>query len=110
MVDAVFRLTVLGVLVLAAVNAVQAAALLLRLVRHVGRRQPNYGLGLWLPLFTSPEDVREWWRAWRAMLRPAPALVALRADARQVIVRHVYLALLSQTWAIAVSAITPRLV
>jgi hypothetical protein len=109
MVDAIFRLTVLGVLALATVNAVQAAVLLLRLVRHVGRRQPSYGLGLWLPLFTSLDDMRDWLKAWRSVLRPEPALVALRADARQVIVRHVYLALLSQTWAVAVSAIAPRL-
>jgi hypothetical protein len=109
MVDAIFRLTVLGVVVLATVNAVQTGAVLVRLVRHVGRRHPHYGLGLWLPLFTSVDDVRGWLQAWRGVLRPEPALVALRADARQVIVRHVYLALLSQTWAVAVSAIAPRL-
>jgi hypothetical protein len=109
MVDAIFRLTVLGVLALAALNAVQAASVLVRLARHVGRRHPHYGLGLWVPLFTSLDDARDWLEAWRTVLRPAPALVALRADARQVIVRHVYLALLSQTWAVAVSAIAPRL-
>jgi hypothetical protein len=109
MVDAIFRLTVLGVVVLATVNAVQTGAVLVRLVRHVGRRHPHYGLGLWLPLFTSVDDVRGWLQAWRGVLRPEPALVALRADARQVIVRHVYLVLLSQTWAVAVSAIAPRL-
>jgi hypothetical protein len=109
MVDAIFRLTVLGVLVLAAVNAVQAGAVVLRLVRHVGRRHPNYGLGLWLPTFTSVTDVRDWLKAWRGVLRPEPALVALRADARQVMGRYIYLALLSQTWAMAVSAIAPRL-
>ena len=68
-----------------------------------------YGLGLWLPIFTSLSDVRDWLSAWRGVLRPEPALVALRADARQVIGRHIYLALLSQTWAMAVSAIAPRL-
>jgi hypothetical protein len=108
MVDAIFRLTVLGVLVLVAVNAVQTGAIVVRLVRHVARRHP--GLGLWLPIFTSLDDVRDWLTAWRGVLRPEPALVALRAEARQVIGRHVYLGLLSQTWAMAVSAIAPRLV
>jgi type IV secretory pathway protease TraF len=110
MVDAIFRLTVLAVLVLAAVNAVQTAAVMIRLVRHVARRHPGYGLGLWLPIFTSTSDVRDWLAAWRAVLRPEPALVALRADTRQVIGRHIYLMLLSQTWAMAVSTIAPRLV
>ena len=109
MVDVIFRLTVLAVLALAALNAVQTGAVLVRLVRHVGRRHPNYGLRLWLPIFSSIHDVREWFEAWRRVLRPDPALVALRADARQVIGRHIYLALLSQTWAIAVSAIAPHL-
>ena len=109
MVDAIFRLTVLAVLVLAVVNAVQSAKVLYRLFRHVARRQPKYGLALWLPIFTSLSDVRAWLQAWRAVLRPDPALVALRTDARQVISRHIYLALLSQTWAMAVNAIAPRL-
>ena len=43
------------------------------------------------------------------MLRPEPALVALRTEARQVFGRHIYLALLSQTWAMAISAIGPQL-
>jgi hypothetical protein len=110
MVDVILRLTVLAVLVLVALNAVQTGLVLIRLVRHVGRRHPRYGLGLWLPIFTSLGDVRDWLRAWRGVLRPEPALVALRADARQVIGRHIYLALLSQTWAMAISSIAPRLV
>jgi hypothetical protein len=110
MVDAIFRLTVLAVLVLTALNALQTGAVVIRLVRHVARRHPRYGLRLWLPIFSSVSDVREWLNAWRGVLRPDPALVALRTDARQVIGRHVYLALLSQTWAMAVSAIAPRLV
>jgi hypothetical protein len=97
------------VLALAALNAVHTGVLLVRLVRHVGRRHPHYGLRLWLPIFSSIRDIREWLEAWRRVLRPDPALVALRADARQVIGRHIYLALLSQTWAIAVSAIAPSL-
>jgi hypothetical protein len=110
MVDAIFRLTVLAVVALAALNALQSSALLVRLVRHVGRRQPDYGLRLWLPIFTSVNDVRDWLEAWRVALRPDPALVALRSDARQLIGRHVHLMLLSQTWAMAITAIAPRLV
>lgn len=109
MVDAIFRLTFLAVLALAAVNAVQTAALLLRLVRHIASRHPEHGLRLWLPIFSSIRDARDWLEAWRRVLRPDPALVALRADARQVISRHLYFALLSQTWAMAISAIAPRL-
>jgi hypothetical protein len=109
MVDAIFRLTFLAVLTLAAVNVAQTGVVLVRLVRHVARRRSDYGLRLWLPIFSSVRDVREWLEAWRCVLRPDPALVALRADARQVIGRHIYLALLSQTWAMAVSAIVPPL-
>ena len=110
MIDVILRLTVLAVLALTALNALQAGAVLIRLVRHVARRQPHYGLNLWLPAFTSVSDIRDWLEAWRGVLRPDPACVALRADARQVIGRHLYLALLSQTWAMAVSALAPRLV
>jgi len=109
MVDVIFRMTVLVVMLLAGINAVQTGAVLFRLVRHVGRRHPSFGLGLWLPIFTSVQDVRDWLGAWRSVLRPEPALVALRAEARQVIGRHIYLALLSQSWAMAVSAIGPHL-
>jgi len=109
MVDVIFRMTVLAVMALAGINAMQTGALLFRLVRHVGRRHPNFGLGLWLPIFTSVQDVRDWLNAWRSVLRPEPALVALRAEARQVIGRHIYLALLSQTWAMTISAIGPHL-
>ena len=110
MVDAIFRLTVLVVLALAALNALQAGSLLIRLVRHVARRQLHFGLNLWFSTFTSVSDIRDWLKAWRGVLRPDPAFVALRADARQVIGRHLSLALLSQTWAMAVSALAPRLV
>jgi hypothetical protein len=110
MVDAIFRLTVLTVALLAAVNAAQTAALLFRLVRHIARRRPDYGYRLWLPIFTSLRDVREWLHAWHGVLRPDPALVAIRIDARQVMHRHIYLAVLSQAWAMAVSAIGPALV
>jgi hypothetical protein len=110
MVDTIFRLTVLTVMALAAINAVHITMLLIRLVRHMGHQHPSYGFRLWLPLFTSVNDVRDWLEAWRTALRPDPAMVAWRADVRHVIGRHIYLALISQSWAMAVSAIAPRLV
>jgi hypothetical protein len=110
MVDMVIRLTVGAVLILAAMNTVQGIALLVRLVRHVASRQPQWGLNLWLPAFTSVDDIRSWIEAWREVLRPGdPALVRIRATARTVIGRHIYLVLLSNTWAMAVTALAPRL-
>jgi hypothetical protein len=108
MVDVIARCTVIAVLVLGALNALHGGAVLVRLVRHVSRCQPRHGLDLWMPAFTSPADVRAWLARWRAVLRE-PALVAVRADARTVIGRHFYLALLSNTWVFAVSAIAPHL-
>jgi hypothetical protein len=72
MVDAILRMTVLAVLALAAVNAVQTAALLLRLVRHIASRHPEHGLRLWLPIFSSIRDARDWLEAWRRVLRRPP--------------------------------------
>jgi hypothetical protein len=54
------------------------------------------------------DDVRAWLGQWRVAFR-GPALAALRADARTVLGRHLYLAVLSQTWAMAVTAIAPHL-
>ena len=111
MVDMIFRLTVGAVLVLAAINTVQAISLVIRLARHVAKRQPQWGLNLWLPAFTSVSDIQKWIDAWRQVLRPGdPVLAKIRTSARTVIGRHVYLALLSQTWAMAVSALAPRLI
>ena len=69
MVDFILRLTVAAVLILAAVNTIQGVALVVRLARHVARRQPQWGLNLWLPAFTSVDDIRSWLRAWREVLR-----------------------------------------
>jgi hypothetical protein len=110
MVDVIVRFTVLAVLLLAALNALHAGAVLLRFVRHLGRQHPHFGLGLWLPVFTGPADIRAWLRTWRDALGSGdPALVALRSDARTVVGRHLYLALLSQTWAMAITAVAPHL-
>ena len=111
MVDFILRLTVAAVLILAAVNTIQGVALVVRLARHVARRQPQWGLNLWLPAFTSVDDIRSWLRAWREVLRPGdPVLAKIRTSARVVVGRHVYLALLSHGWAMTLSAIAPRLV
>jgi hypothetical protein len=106
MVDTIVRFTVLAVLALAALNALHAGMVLARLARHLGRRHPRFGIDLWLPVFTSPADVRTWLGAWRdALGSDDPLLAALRAGARTVVGRHLYLALLSQTWALAISTI-----
>ena len=111
MVDIILRLTVAAVLILALVNTIQGVALVVRLARHVARRQPQWGLNLWLPAFTSVDDIRSWLRAWREVLRPGdPVLATIRSNARVVVGRHLYLALLSNAWAMALSAIGPRLV
>jgi hypothetical protein len=111
MVDLILRLTVGAVLVLAVMNMVQAVALLVRLVRYVARRQPDWGLSLWLPTFASIADVRRWLDAWREALRPEdPALVEIRTTARTLGSRQVYLTVLSHSWAFALSAVAPHLV
>jgi hypothetical protein len=111
MVDMILRLTVGAVLILAVMNTVQGITMLVRLARHIARRHPQWGLDLWLPAFTSVEDIRRWIDAWREVLRPGdPALAKIRTTARTVASRHLYLALLSHTWAMALSAIAPHLV
>jgi hypothetical protein len=107
MVDVIVRFTVLAVLALAVLNALHGSAVLIRIVRHVAR-QPHFGLALWLPAFTSVDDIRAWLAQWRVVLAK-PALVALRTDARTIVSRHLYLTLLSQTWAMAVTTIAPHL-
>jgi hypothetical protein len=108
MVDTIIRLTALVVLTLAALNALQAGTVFLRLLRRLGHRRG--GLALVLPTFRSTADVRDWLEDWRVFLNCAdPALVALRHDARIVIGRHLHLAIVSNTWALALIAIAPPL-
>jgi len=111
MVDMIVRLTVGAVLVLAAMNTAQGVVIVARLARHVARRQPQWGLNLWLPVFTSVDDIRAWVEAWRGVLRSDdPLLAQVRATARMVVTRHVYLTVLSHGWAVAVAAATPSAV
>lgn len=110
MVDAVIRLTVVVVLVLALANALHATLVAGRFARYLTRRSPQGGLALWLPAFGSARDVRLWLGQWRALLTSRdPVLIALRSDVRLVIGRHVHLALLSNAWAIALSTLAPSL-
>jgi hypothetical protein len=108
MVDVIVRSTVLAVLALAALNALHGVAILVRLVCRLGARQPHFGLGLWLPVFTRPADIAAWLSAWRSALAD-PALGVVTSEVRVVVGRHVYLTLVSQGWAMAVVAIAPRL-
>lgn len=111
MVDTVIRLTVLAVLALALANALHAVIVFVRFARQVARRAPHGGLSFWLPAFGSMRDARIWLGHWRALLDSRdPVLIAVRLDARLVITRHIQLTLLSHTWAIALTALAPRLV
>jgi len=111
MVDVIVRLTIGAVLLLAVMNAAQGVAILVRLARHVARRQPQWGLNLWLPAFTSVDDIRAWVEAWRDVLRSDDrALAHLRVTARTVASRHLYLAVLAHTWVMAVAAAAPGVV
>jgi hypothetical protein len=111
MIDTVIRLTVLAVMALAAANAVHAACVFVRFARQIAQRAPHGGLSFWLPAFTSVRDARVWLARWKSVLAAQdPVMIALRVDARMVLTRHIHLTLLSNSWAIALSAIAPRLV
>jgi hypothetical protein len=106
MIDTIIRFTALAVLALAAANAIHAMIVFVRFARHIARCAPHGGLSFWLPAFGSVRDARIWLGHWRALLGShEPALVALRLDARLVVTRHLHLTLLSNTWAVALSAI-----
>jgi hypothetical protein len=111
MVEMIVAATTVVVMGLTALNAAHAGLVIGRLVRHVARRHSHLGLGLWLPTFGSLADVATWLGAWRSILGSRdPAVVAIRLDARLVVTRYLYVALTSQTWAMAVTAIAPNLV
>jgi hypothetical protein len=103
MVDAIIRLTVLVVLMLGALNVLHAGAIVARLLQHAARRG---GRPLWLPAFQCMADVRAWLGDWRDLLASdTPALIALRHEARVVIGRQIHLAVVSHTWALALTVI-----
>lgn len=110
MIDTVIRLTVLAVLALAAANTLHAAWVFVRFARQIARRTPQGGLSFWLPAFGSVRDARVWLARWKSVLAEQdPVMIALRLDARVVLTRHFHLTLLSNSWAIALNAIAPRL-
>jgi hypothetical protein len=110
MVEIVVAATAGVVMGLTALNAVHGGLVLRRLARHIAQRHSHLGLGFWLPAFSSLADLRAWLGAWRSILGSRdPAVVAIRLDARLVVTRYFYVALTSQTWAMAVSAIAPSL-
>ena len=103
MADTIIRLTVLVVLLLGALNALHASAIVTRLVYQVARRG---GRPVWLPSFRCLADVSAWLGDWRDLLASdTPALIALRHETRVVMGRHIHLAVLSHTWALALAAI-----
>jgi hypothetical protein len=103
MVDAIIWLTAMAVLALGALNALHAGAIVTRMLHQAARRG---GRPLCLPAFRCMGDVRAWLGDWRDLLASdTPALIALRHDARVVIGRHIHLAVVSHTWALALAAI-----
>jgi hypothetical protein len=110
MVEIIVAATTVAVMGLTALNTGHAGLVVGRLARHIARRHCHLGLGLWLPAFGSLADVRAWLGAWRSVLGSRdPAVVAIRLDARLVVTRYLYVAVTSQTWAMAVTAIAPNL-
>jgi len=110
MVEIIVAATAVVVVALTALNAAHAGLIVGRLARHIARRHAHLGLGLWLPAFGSMADVRRWLGEWRSVLGSRdPVMVAIRLDARLVVTRYFYVALTSQTWALAVTAIAPTL-
>ena len=110
MVEIIVAATTVAVMGLTALNAAHGGLIVGRLARHIARRHSHLGLGLWLPAFGSMADVKKWLGAWRSVLASRePAVVKIRVDARVVVTRYLYVALTSQTWAMAVTAIAPNL-
>ena len=106
MVEIIVAATTVAVMGLTALNAAHAGLIVGRLARHIARRHTHLGLGLWLPAFGSLADVSTWLGAWRSILGSRdPAVVAIRL----VVTRYLYVAVTSQTWAMAVTAIAPNL-
>jgi len=106
MVDTIIRLTALVVLTLAALNALQAGTVFVRLLQRLAHRRG--GLALVLPTFRSPGDVCYCLDDCRVFLHCTdPSRSALRHDTRVVIGRHLHLTIVSNTWALALIAIAP---
>ena len=103
MVDAIIKITVVLVTVVALVNVGHGVLLVGRLARRVSQRQPNGWLGLVLPTWRSPREAVAWLATWRALFTCAdPLIAAVRRDGRTVIMRHAQLFAWCETWAMLV--------
>jgi hypothetical protein len=103
MVDAIIRITVVLVMVVALVNLGHGVLLAGRLARRVSQRQPNGWLGLLLPTWRSPREAVAWLATWRALFTSAdPIIAAVRRDGRTVMMRHAQLFAWCETWAMLV--------
>jgi hypothetical protein len=108
MVDAIIRITMLLVAVVAIVNLGHGVLVAARLARRVAQRHPERGLELWLPAWRSPRELLGWFATWRALLGSAdPLIAALRVDGRVVVLRHAQLFAWAETWAMLVVLIAP---
>jgi hypothetical protein len=107
MVDAIIRITVMLVAVVALVNLGYGVRLAGRLARCARQRHPNGWLGLWLPAWRSPREAVAWLAAWRALLTSTdPLIAAVRRDGRTVLMRHAQLFAWCETWAMLVVLIS----
>jgi len=110
MVEWIIRITALAVAAVAVANMARGAWILLRLGLHLHARHRHLGRQLWLPLWRSPRDAREWFATWRAILTSGdPMIAAVRHDGRVVVTRHLQLLVMSDAWAMAVAVLLPRL-
>ena len=110
MVEWIIRITALAVAAVALGNMGRGAWVLARLAYHVRAQHRHLGRDLWLPLWRTPRDAREWFATWRAILTSRdPMIAAVRHDGRVVATRQVQLLLMSDAWAMAIAVLVPRL-
>jgi hypothetical protein len=108
MVDAIIRITMLLVVLVALVNLGHAALLVVRLVRRLRERHPDRWRELCLPAWRSPREVLAWLAAWRGVLGSGdPLVAAVRMEGRAVLLRHAQLFAWAETWAMLIVMIAP---
>ena len=110
MVEWIIRITALAVAAVALANMAWGVWILVRLGCHVHALHRHLGRQLWLPLWRTPRDAREWFSTWRAILTSGdPMIAAVRHDGCVVATRQIQLLLMSDAWAMAVAVLVPRL-